>query len=279
MGALGAVRELARQHDVRFDETRVLKDGSNLLVHLSPAPVMVRIATFTAAVRVDPWPYLEREVALTSYLFDVGAAVVPPSDLIPSGPHYVEGWAMTCRRFVSHTPGEAPDGMTALGLLDDLHEAMVGFPGELPSMNPVRDDLDLAMAFGVRAGALTEQRARTLSDERDELLERLHRLGLPEQAQHGDAHTKNALLTPDGPRWIDFEDCCAGPRSWDLAVLARRELDNFVVRAIRGRFEPEELAIMMELRGLQSEIWNQLFVVRGHDFGVKALSGTARPRP
>src|SRR5258706_8793907 len=127
MDALSAVRELVQRYDVPFDATRVLKDGSNLLVHLSPVPVIVRIATFTAAVRIDPWPYLEREVALTSYLHDVGAAVVPPIDLIPSGPHLIEGWTMTCSRYLEHTPGEVPDGMTALGLLDDLLDAMLVF--------------------------------------------------------------------------------------------------------------------------------------------------------
>ena len=36
-----------------MDEARVLKDGSNLLVQLAPAPVILRIATFTAAVRAS----------------------------------------------------------------------------------------------------------------------------------------------------------------------------------------------------------------------------------
>ena len=141
-------------------------------------------------------------------------------------------------------------------------------------MNPVLGDLDLAMAYGRSAGALTASRIRTICDERDELLERLGQLDVVAHAQHGDAHTKNALLTPRGPMWIDFEDCCSAPRSWDLAVLSRRQLDGFVLREIRGRFVPDELEIMMELRGLQSEVWNQLFVVRGHGFGIKARAGT-----
>lgn len=144
-------------------------------------------------------------------------------------------------------------------------------------MNPVLGDLDLAMIYGVGAGVLSEQRVKEISVRRDELIQDLARLDLAAQAQHGDAHTKNAILTPDGPLWIDFEDCCSAPPSWDLAVLARRELDGFVVKAIRDRFVPGELATMMALRGLQTEVWNALFVVRGHDFGVRASRGTTRP--
>jgi hypothetical protein len=69
----------------------VLKDGSNLLVHLAPAPVVLRVATFTALIRGDGLPWLEREVSLVSYLADVGASVMPPSDLVPPGPHVVGG--------------------------------------------------------------------------------------------------------------------------------------------------------------------------------------------
>jgi hypothetical protein len=60
-----------------------------------------------------------------------------------------------------------------------------------------------------------------------------------------------------------------------MAVLARRELDGFVVKSIRGRFAPEELEIMMGLRGLQSEVWNALFEVRGPDFGIRALRASS----
>jgi hypothetical protein len=42
-----AAASLANQHGLRYDDIEVLKHGSNLLVRLAPAPVVLRIATFT----------------------------------------------------------------------------------------------------------------------------------------------------------------------------------------------------------------------------------------
>jgi hypothetical protein len=53
---LEAATILVGDHRVRFDELVILKDGSNLLVHLAPAPVVLRIATFTARIRLEPLP-------------------------------------------------------------------------------------------------------------------------------------------------------------------------------------------------------------------------------
>ena len=79
MTPLEAAAALADEHRLRYDEVEVLKHGSNLLVRLAPAPVVLRIATFTALIRDDPLPYLEREVSLVSYLASVGASVMRPS--------------------------------------------------------------------------------------------------------------------------------------------------------------------------------------------------------
>jgi hypothetical protein len=56
---LEAAAALATQHGLRYDEIDVLEHGSNLLVRLAPAPVVLRIATFTALIRGDPLSCLE----------------------------------------------------------------------------------------------------------------------------------------------------------------------------------------------------------------------------
>src|SRR6478672_797315 len=113
----------------RFPSTSavVLKDGSNLSVHLAPSPVVVRVATFTGHIRVDPLPWLEREVALATYLASIGASVMAPSDLVPVGPHVIDGWALTAWRYVEHVPGLVPETSASFAALDELHEAMRGF--------------------------------------------------------------------------------------------------------------------------------------------------------
>lgn len=38
---------------------------------------------------------------------------------------------------------------------------------------------------------------------------------------HGEAHTGNVLLAPEGPRWTDFEDVCVGAVEWDPGAADR----------------------------------------------------------
>jgi aminoglycoside/choline kinase family phosphotransferase len=70
----------------------------------------------------------------------------------------------------------------------------------------------------------------------------------PRRPLHGDAHTGNLLQSGDGPRWIDFEDVCAGPVEWDLAS---RTLTDAFVDAYPGDVNPARLEDCRDLRSLQ----------------------------
>ncbi|KAA9162102.1 phosphotransferase [Amycolatopsis acidicola] len=79
----------------------------------------------------------------------------------------------------------------------------------------------------------------------------------PAQALHGDAHASNLLMTPDGPRWLDFEDTWHGPVAWDVACLAMRSPES-----LRGYPDPPDedlLAAYSRLRRLFAACWQ--FVV------------------
>ncbi len=262
MTPLQAAAALATEHRVPFDEPVVLKDGSNLLVHLAPSPVVLRIATFTARVRGDALPWLAREAALVAHLASVGAAVMAPSDLVPPGPHLVGGWAMTAWRYVDHRRGAIPDGWSSLAALDALHDAMRTYPGELPRLVPATDDLDRAMAFAVGEGLLAPERAAELGIRRDALLADLVASAPERQALHGDAFPKNSLVTERGIVWIDFEDCCSGPPIWDLAILARRVEDEALTEIVRGRHGRDALAAATALRAIQADVWTCLHDAR-----------------
>ena len=89
-----------------------------------PAPVVVRVATFTGRIRRDPWPYLVREVRLAAALVAEGAAVAPPSPLLPPGPHAIDGWTMTATAFVDHVAKKgkvSPNEYRAFGYRAPLH--------------------------------------------------------------------------------------------------------------------------------------------------------------
>ena len=201
-------------------------------------------------------------VALVTYLASVGASVMPPSDLLPPGPHVVGGWAMTAWRYVVHERGAVPDPITTLHELDDLHALMRGFPGELPVLNPAVDDLDRALRFAVVHGVYSEAQADDLWARRDEVMAQLLALAPDVQALHGDAFPRNSLLSPAGLVWIDFEDCCSGPVLWDLAVLIRQGGGERVADIVRRRHGEEATRLAITLRGFQTDTWMALHDIR-----------------
>jgi hypothetical protein len=260
MDALTAAHSLARRHGLPTRDAVVLKDGSNLLVHLAPAPVVVRVATFTAFIRVDPLPWLQREVALASHLAAQGAAVVPPSSELPPGPHAVGEWWLTAWQHVAHDPGAVPAALDVLAALDELRPALQAFSGDLPAYGPVAGDLDLALECCGRASLLTAGQIAEMRRRRDDL--RAVVAPLPMSAQHGDAHPRNVLVTQQGLVWNDFEDCCAASPLWDLATLARRDPSGAVREVANERFGAEATAAMLGLRDLQAQVWTVLHGAR-----------------
>jgi hypothetical protein len=258
--ALAAAAALARAHGLPVGDPEVLLDGSNLLVHFRPASVVVRVATFTASIRSDPLPWLQREVALASHLAGVGAAVVPPADEVPPGPHLVDGWWMTAWRHVPHDPTVVLPARELLPALDALHAALAGFSGELPAYGPVTADLDLVLDFSAAHGVLSIAEVAARRARRDELLAAVS--ALPLQPQHGDAHPRNVLATAGGPVWNDFEDCCWGSPLWDLATLARRDETGEVAAVARTRFGEVAFDAMLALRDLQGTTWGALHTAR-----------------
>lgn len=262
LSPLAAAVALGEDHGILTAEPRVLKDGSNLLVHLAPAPVVVRVATFTALIRGDPLPFMEREVAVVTQLAAAGAAIAPPSPLIPAGPHAIGGWTMTAWAWVDHEPGAVPDAATALAALDELHAALRDVQLDLPVLNPARADLDLAIAFAVGQGLLDRRTATTLRTRRDRLVGELLAATTDRQPLHGDAFPRNSLVTPAGVVWIDFEDCCSGPVAWDHAILIRDTGDRDVERACRARDGDAAIDAAMELRGIQASVWRVLHDAR-----------------
>lgn len=259
---LAAAVALGREHGIPVHEPRILKDGSNLLVHLRPAPVVVRVATFTGRIRRDPWPYLVREVRLATALVAEGAAVAPPSPLLPPGPHAFGGWTMTATAFIDHIEGAIPDTATAFVALEALHDAMRRIPIDLPLLGPAMADLDLAIDFAVEQGLIAATAAADCRDRRDRLVDELLAAAPDRQPLHGDAFPRNSLVTPTGVVWIDLEDCCLGPAAWDHAVLLRNAPDATVERILRDRDGGRGIDLAMALRGIQADVWTILHDAR-----------------
>jgi hypothetical protein len=142
--ALQGAVEVAEESGLRVERPLVLGDRSNLLVHLRPAPVVARVATATATMRVgDAW--LAREVAVASYLTSVGAPVVAPAREIAAGPRHHDGLVLTFWEYVEELDQPA-DSAEAGRRLRLCREALTDFDMELPRMG-------LLFRSGSRCGA------------------------------------------------------------------------------------------------------------------------------
>jgi Phosphotransferase enzyme family len=257
MTALAAAQAVARAHGVACDEAVRIAAGSNALVHLKPAPVVARVMTGTAQLHDDVEQWLAREVAVGAFLAERTDLAVPPTDLLPPGPHEHDGLWMTMWKFVPHDAQAPPPDPRELGRsLRALHAALAGFPGDLPPLSEIRDWL---------ARLITE-----LSPSLDGLRRRLEDLtptvfesSLPTQPLHGDVSIGNLLRTDSGLLWNDLEDVCTGPVAWDIAGLvssarARGHGAEFVdeLVAAYGELDLEGLEPFLEAHALYEAVWS-----------------------
>jgi aminoglycoside phosphotransferase (APT) family kinase protein len=217
--AVRAAAQVARDNGLSFaGEPVVLHEGSNLLLHLHPAPVVARVATTTAMVREgDAW--LTREVAVAGYVASQGAPTVVPSDELPPGPHHFSGLTMTFWQHVDALP-ERADPKQAGRALRECHTALAGYPepAELPAMAVLSEAERIIERFA-GDGTLSNLDAGLLREAAADVTARIDALGLPLQVVHGDSHLGNVINTPDGPLWTDWEDTCLAPTPWDLGCL------------------------------------------------------------
>jgi hypothetical protein len=191
-------------------DPHVLHERSSLLVHLRPAPVVVRVALRTSQVRHgDAW--YAREVAVATHLAKAGAPVVAPSAEVDPGPHERDGRILT---FWEHAqPVEAPVDAEAAGRgLRDCHEALQDFEGDLWPLGLLHEAEAIAAARGSAEDARVADAVRAAR-------ERIEALTLPMQPVHGDGDLHNVIQTARGPLWNDWEDVHLAPVAWDLGCL------------------------------------------------------------
>ncbi|WP_369136635.1 phosphotransferase family protein [Modestobacter versicolor] len=267
--AVAAAVAVACAHGLTSTDPVVLNDGVNCVVHLRPAPVVARVATYTPLLRPAVEVPFAREVALATALTDLGAAVVPPSDLLPPGPHRHDGLTLSFWRHVRVLPDQ-PGPEVAGRCLAELQVALAHVRPD-PATRPLDRVLDDLAEFGRRGTDLGADpgRVAAVGDLVGRLLPRL--TGEP-GTLHGDAHPGNLLATPAGWRWTDLEDTSAGPRAWDLATLRTTgRLDGrAALDAMPDPVPDAELAPFTWLRRLHAAAWWAVHAVREPDHGPAA---------
>jgi hypothetical protein len=264
---LRTVTALAARFGVRDTTPALLHNGSNAIVHLAPSPVVARVAMRTALVRPNVATYLATDLAVAGYLADIGAPVVPPSRVVPVGPHHEDGLTITFWTYVPHVPRHTWSTGEVGPLLAELHAALRGFPGELPAVPPI--DAPDIIAFlrevdGLRP--LTETDIDGLLADFAVISRDVAGGGDPVPL-HGDAHPGNLLCTPHGPVWTDFEDAWRGPIGWDLACLElTSRLDGrAAVAGYPGVPDPSRRDRFLAGRLLAELVWSMVFRWRSTD--------------
>ncbi|MFD5829754.1 phosphotransferase family protein [Lentzea sp. NPDC060358] len=248
---------LAASHGVVSTDPVVLENGSNVIVHLRPAPVVARVAARTALVRPSVADHFARDLAVSAFLAARGVPVVTPSSELPAGPHAADGFVMSFTTYVPHFPGVELTRPDVLALLPGLHAELRLYDGELPARGPL-DDIDNTLTHleGRGVPGLEPFRAR-----RAELREDWDAHYRDVQPLHGDAHHGNVLMTSSGPVWNDFEDTWRGPVGWDLACLAGARGEEAARRAVElygGGTASSDVEYWLEVRVLFGTLWGVL---------------------
>jgi len=259
--ATRAAVSVAGRLGVACAEPIVLADGANVIVHLSPSPVVAKVAASTPAVRADVPAWLQRELDVATYLAQADVPVFSPSGEIPATVHHGGGHAMSFWSYLKPSGQGPPDEATAGSMLRDLHAALLSYPDPGPFLAPLAD----IPAFLARPQTLLSAAdVSILTEVFRSLTDDLKPASRPSQVLHGDAGVLNLMATDGGWVWHDFEDTCTGPVAWDLAAAtANPRLDRTRILAAYG--EPVDAALLRtceQLRRLHLTIWYALYTER-----------------
>ncbi|MEW2579928.1 aminoglycoside phosphotransferase family protein [Streptomyces syringium] len=260
--AVGLATRAGKRLGLRADGPRVLRDVFNVLVHLAPDPVVVRVPTLALASVEEQAAKQRHELAVAGWLADSGAPVVRPSPLVPREPVEFEGRSLTFWEFVSEADADESRTLEErfaeqTGWAARLHGLLAGYPGEpLPTLSPLVPALKPALAeLAKRPQSLTT--AELDRAEREyAVLEALvgdlpaYFPGARVQTLHGDSPSYNVLRTADGYVFNDFEDVTRGPVEWDLTLVGPRGIEAYE-RASGTRVDRALLDVMEGARMLQ----------------------------
>jgi hypothetical protein len=201
---------MVRNSGIPVDEAVSLRSTNNVVVWLSPSPVVAKIAA-------DAARDLGVELSWAHALVRTGAPVVAPAPSLGAVIHRV------CERdvtFWEHAPqdDEPPSTSAALAVaLGHLHAALRDHG---PPRRTVVDDLEDTIHALDQASFASE-----LATADRELLQHRLRAAVEIAARatavplHGSPHRFNVLSVNGEPRFIDLETIALGPVEWDLAHL------------------------------------------------------------
>jgi thiamine kinase-like enzyme len=209
-----AAIDVAHQLGLHVDSPLLIQETNNTVVWLRPNPIIAKVGT-----RQDSALMLDHEHRVASALRAVGAPTATPLLGVPPMRDPESGFVVTLWDRLTKDPNMVVSGVEVGRSLGLVHEAMARIRVELPSVRICLERTRAALSDDARMAALATEDREFLRHALSDLMLRLEDHTFTEQGLHGEPHGGNLLTTPEGLRWIDFEDACRGPLEWDLAFL------------------------------------------------------------
>lgn len=240
--AVKAAVQIAKAAGIHVTAPRILKDWNNTIIQLVPAPLVAKVGT--SHFRDTALEALERELQVAQHLASKGAPIVGPSSDVSPGPHHRRGLTVTFWRFYEDVR-PLPDHAAFFGRnLLIIHEALLDYPGELPSFTLELADAARLLSDRHRLRRLAEPDYQLLRGIHRKLASALSRLALDSRPLHGSPHSSNWLYTGADLLLLDFETACRGPVEWDLSAMWDHEI------AVFPNVDPNFLALLRRVRSL-----------------------------
>jgi hypothetical protein len=231
--AVAAAASAGRLLGVHVDEPRVLYDVFSVIVHLTPAPVVVRVPTvLPPSLRAHPdrqTAQQRAELAVAGWLADRGFPVVPPSPLVPREPVERDGFSMTFWQYVDTVADTEPDWRRRCASTARLHAALreydgggLGFGTQFDTYVPealaeLEHQPELLEGADVRRAQREWEQIAPVLTSRAAFESAFP--GVDIQPIHGDAPFHNIIVTASGEYWSDFELVTLGAVESDLALV------------------------------------------------------------
>jgi Ser/Thr protein kinase RdoA (MazF antagonist) len=253
--ALDAAVAVARDVGLDVREPRLLRDLTNILVHLAPEPVVARVPMTFTRLRGRSW--IERELELTAVLADAGAQVAGPARSVDPGPYERDGYLVTLWEYVDHDRERPLDARRAGEALREIHELLAAQDPRGLDHFARLDEIETLVAML----ELSPDERHVFEEALSAAQSTVDGLDPTLQPIHGDAHRWNLLHTPAGLLWSDFENLCLGPRELDLAcneIRARthvREREDDELLAGYGDFDAALVSLLIPVHALFLAAW------------------------
>jgi hypothetical protein len=248
--AINAAQLIAEAHGVKPGSPVILKDTNHTIVHLRPEPIVAKVSVEKRFRQRSS--SLEREVLVARLLAEAGAPVVRPTNTLPPGPHNIKGVELTFWDLCAHEPDVEISASEAGRSLRVVHELLNDLRPKLPLLPTFTLQLgeaDSLLRVPENVPFLPEQDRLFLCGLYQAIRADIGKASLDYQPLHGECHLNQAISSPSGVRWLDFEAACLGPKEWDIAALDEEGVSAY------GTADPSLLALLRTARLLCIVTW------------------------